>query len=300
MRPLANFPSDFLDRQRKLTQFLKQDLPRIAGVEAIKLIERNFQNQAFVDAGSSQAWPARKQPDIASPILTRRAHLRNAARARTRNGTVEVGIDLGQFPQAKILQEGGTIPVSVKMRRFFWAMAIKFKDTPQQGFWLAMTRKKSINIPILEILKIFLDTDKIKSYLSVVVDVKYDGKPLNKVSAGQRGTAFLCIKLATNTFSEVIVFDQPEDDLDNEFIIKELVDIFKEIKKFRQVIIVTHNANLVVNSDAEQVIVAKNENEILSYISGSLENPQIISEVCNILEGGKAAFEQRRNKYHIN
>ena len=88
---------------------------------------------------------------------------------------------------------------------------------------------------------------------------------MDKISVGQRGTVYLCLKLATSTFSTPIIYDQPEDDLDNQFIINELVGIFKSIKKFRQVIIVTHNANLVVNSDAEQVIIAQNIDEILTY-----------------------------------
>jgi DNA repair ATPase RecN len=71
----------------------------------------------------------------------------------------------------------------------------------------------------------------------------------------------------------------------------------KKIKKYRQVIIVTHNANLVVNADAEQVIVAKNNDEILQYESGSIENISIREQICNILEGGKDAFNKREQKY---
>ena len=87
--------------------------------------------------------------------------------------------------------------------------------------------------------------------------------------------------------------------MDNDFIFNDLINIFKEIKRYRQIIIVTHNANIVVNADAEQVIVASNNDEKLSYGSGSLENSEINKAVCNILEGGKIAFQQRRNKYHL-
>lgn len=85
--------------------------------------------------------------------------------------------------------------------------------------------------------------------------------------------------------------------MDNQFIMFDLLSIFKELKKFRQIIIVTHNANLVVNADSEQVIVANNIDNKLSYFSGALENPKIIKDVCNVLEGGKAAFDLRRNRY---
>jgi len=148
--------------------------------------------------------------------------------------------------------------------------------------------------------KILYDIHSRASYLTVQPKITFDGKPLDKISVGQRGTIYLCLKLATNIFSQTIVFDQPEDDLDNNFIFEDLIRIFKDIKKYRQVIIVTHNANLVVNADAEQVIVASNEDERLSYKAGSLENPDINNEVCHILEGGRIAFQQRKNKYNLN
>lgn len=150
-----------------------------------------------------------------------------------------------------------------------------------------------------ELEDFFYNLDKRQKYLYVQPEITYKTKTLDKISVGQRGTVYLCLKLATSAFSTPIIYDQPEDDLDNQFIINELVDIFKSIKKYRQVIIVTHNANLVINSDAEQVIIAKNTDEILSYESGALENEMIIDRVCDILEGGKYAFEQRRNRYKI-
>ena len=134
-------------------------------------------------------------------------------------------------------------------------------------------------------------------YLKVFPILKYQGKDLNKISVGQKGTVYLKMMLATEAFSKPIIFDQPEDDLDNEFIMSNLIELFKQLKKYRQVIIVTHNANLVINADAEQVIIAKNEKGKLQYISGSLENEIINEKICEILEGGKIAFEKRRNKY---
>jgi len=136
-------------------------------------------------------------------------------------------------------------------------------------------------------------------YWKVLTKPKYKNKELYQLSAGMKGTMFLCIKLATDPFIKPFIFDQPEDDLDNDFIVNELVPIFREIKKYRQVIIVTHNANLVINADAEQVIIAKNKNEELSYTSGSIENPSIREKICNILEGGKEAFKKRKNRYNF-
>jgi ABC-type lipoprotein export system ATPase subunit len=146
---------------------------------------------------------------------------------------------------------------------------------------------------------LFFNLKERRDYLYVIPEIKFMNKTLDQLSIGQRGTLYLLLQLATNAFSSPLIFDQPEDDLDNEFITKELVNLFKELKRYRQLIISTHNANLVVTADAEQVIVANNENECLSYSSGSLENPKIVETVCQILEGGKDAFEKRKNKYQF-
>ncbi|MFX0557036.1 TrlF family AAA-like ATPase [Maribacter sp. CXY002] len=166
-----------------------------------------------------------------------------------------------------------------------------FLRTKYQDFY------ESDNIHSKILKDIFFKESERKQYLKVFPILKYKEKDLNKISVGQKGTVYLKMMLATEAFSKPIIFDQPEDDLDNEFIMQNLISLFKELKQYRQVIIVTHNANLVVNADAEQVIVASNVDGILNYISGSLENQLINSKICQILEGGELAFEKRRRKY---
>lgn len=144
---------------------------------------------------------------------------------------------------------------------------------------------------------LFLFYKNYTSFISIGVKVMLNKKSITKLSYGQQGTIYLRLQIAANIFSDTIIYDQPEDDLDNDFITKELVTIFKTIKLYRQVIIVSHNANLVVNADSEQIIVAENKDGVLSYMSGSLENPQINAKVCQILEGGKEAFDRRKRKY---
>ncbi len=156
-----------------------------------------------------------------------------------------------------------------------------------------------------ELLSYLYSPSSIRRYLYTNADFEYKGKTVNKLSVGQRGTFYVCLKLATDPFGSPFVFDQPEDDLDNEFIMSQLVPLFRKIKKYRQVIIVTHNANLVVNTDAEQIIIADNQGESIRYISGSLEDGNVIentgikADICNILEGGSYAFEKRERKYGI-
>ena len=158
---------------------------------------------------------------------------------------------------------------------------------------------ESLDRVVGKIKTLFFGLKERSEYLRTVPKITYDGKGLNRLSVGQRGTVYLCLKLATDAFSKPIIFDQPEDDLDNEFIMNELIYIFKDLKKYRQIVIVSHNANLVVNADAEQVIIAYNKEEKLSYRSGAIENPFIIEGVCDVLEGGKYAFEKRKNKYSL-
>ncbi|MBN3080598.1 DNA repair protein [Pectobacterium polaris] len=156
-----------------------------------------------------------------------------------------------------------------------------------------------------ELLAHLFSLDKISAYLSVKAKFTYKGKTVEKLSAGQRGTFYVCLKLATDPFGSPFVFDQPEDDLDNDFIMHHLVPLFRKIKQYRQVIIVTHNANLVVNCDAEQVLVASNNDEVISYRCGALEDGEhahgntMRKAICDVLEGGHAAFEKRERKYGL-
>lgn len=150
-----------------------------------------------------------------------------------------------------------------------------------------------------DIPSLFYDVAQRSAFLRVEPVISYGGRPLERLSVGQKGTVYLCLKLATQAFTQPLIFDQPEDDLDNEFIIEELVEIFRGIKQFRQVILVTHNANLVVNADAEQVVVAENANGVLKYTAGSLEAEITNRAVRRILEGGDEAFLKRELRYNL-
>ncbi|MBP1038905.1 DNA repair protein [Serratia fonticola] len=174
------------------------------------------------------------------------------------------------------------------------------KLTIEEFFW----RSEYFNSQGPDALLSFLfSPEHIQQYLSVRAEFEYKGKTVEKLSAGQRGTFYVCLKLATDAFGSPFVFDQPEDDLDNDFIMHNLVPLFRKIKQYRQVIIVTHNANLVVNCDAEQVIIATNDEEVISYRCGALEYgdhgaPNSMRRaICDVLEGGRRAFEAREQKY---
>jgi energy-coupling factor transporter ATP-binding protein EcfA2 len=136
-------------------------------------------------------------------------------------------------------------------------------------------------------------------YLSVVPSVKYKKVKLSKLSLGQKATVLLKIYLAQG--ETPIVIDSHDDHLDNEFIMDELVKALRQAKQHRQVIIVSNNGNVVVNSDAEQVVVAKRDDQgEISYVSGALEDQALRVKLLAVLEGGEEAFSKRQRKYRLN
>ena len=127
------------------------------------------------------------------------------------------------------------------------------------------------------------------------------GRSLKELSPGERGILLLVFYLALNKNEIPLIIDQPEDNLDNESVFDKLVPCILEAKKRRQVIIVTHNPNIAIACDAEQIIhcsIDKNTNQI-TYSSGSIEEKEIRKKLINILEGTKPAFLLRELKYEI-
>lgn len=132
--------------------------------------------------------------------------------------------------------------------------------------------------------------------------LRWEGKDLSMLSPGERGTLLLVFYLLIDKGDMPLVIDQPEGNLDNHTVAKVLVDCIKEARKRRQVFIVTHNPNLAVVCDADQVIHAsmdKAKGNAITYTSGSLENPVMSKYVTDVLEGTRWAFEVRGGKYEV-
>jgi len=124
-------------------------------------------------------------------------------------------------------------------------------------------------------------------------------QPVDKLSPGQRSSAMLpLIALAENS---PLIIDQPEDNLDNRLVGHVLVDILAELKEHRQIIVCTHNPNIVVSGDAEQVIAldAKTDRKGELDVVGSIDNDDIIRIVIELMEGGEEAFRVRRERYGL-
>lgn len=130
--------------------------------------------------------------------------------------------------------------------------------------------------------------------LQVEYSRKGDGRDFQSIgqaSAGQRAAAMLAFLLAHGT--EPLVLDQPEDDLDNHLIYSLVVQQIRANKLRRQLIIVTHNPNIVVNGDAELIHVLDFHHQCYVKQTGSLQDLRMREEVCQVMEGGKEAFERR-------
>lgn len=163
-------------------------------------------------------------------------------------------------------------------------------------------------------------TGLLKNWFIHNYKVEYQGDQINDMSPGKKSFVLLRLLVDLDNSKCPILIDQPEDDLDNRSIYNQVVHFLRKRKSERQIIIATHNPNLVLGADAEQVIVAnqegkgtKNKSSMFEYVSGAIEHTFIeddsIEEVlyrrgiqehiCDVLEGGEEAFNKRKNKYNF-
>ena len=137
-------------------------------------------------------------------------------------------------------------------------------------------------------------------YADVLFKLKMADRDLEELSPGERGIVLLVFYLALSKNNTPIIIDQPEDNLDNQSVYSKLVPCICKAKRRRQVIIVTHNPNIAVACDAEQIIFCemdKNNYQHITYATGSIENEEIRKHVVDVLEGTMPAFDLRRQKY---
>jgi len=129
-------------------------------------------------------------------------------------------------------------------------------------------------------------------------EIEYNGKPLVNHSLGQRASALIVFLLSLRE-NDLIIIDQPEDDLDSQTIYREVISELKKLKNSAQFIFATHNPNIPVLGDCEQVIVCDydNINEKINVIFAGIDNKDIQQKIVDIMEGGKNAFEERKMKY---
>ncbi len=192
----------------------------------------------------------------------------------------------------------------------------KYKDFIEKVIWRALRGElpiRSNGVTNREVI-----TALLKNWFLHTYRVEYDGDQINDMSPGKKSFVLLRLLVDLDNSKCPILIDQPEDDLDNRSIYNQVVQFLRKKKSERQIIIATHNPNLVLGADAELVIVAnqegeknKNRSSQFEYASGAIEhtNPEddsvvevlynrgIQEHICDILEGGKEAFNKRKNKY---
>lgn len=143
-------------------------------------------------------------------------------------------------------------------------------------------------------------------HITIRYEIEYDQVDIRKLSPGTRGIVLLLLYLALDDADDrPLIIDQPEENLDPKSVFDELVALFVAAKAKRQVIIVTHNANLVINTDADQIIFANAGPHPpgglppITYTAGGLEDGAIRKAVCDILEGGEEAFRERARRLRV-
>ncbi|WP_326542071.1 TrlF family AAA-like ATPase [Pseudorhodoferax sp.] len=138
-------------------------------------------------------------------------------------------------------------------------------------------------------------------YLNPRYSLTYAGQEIGQLSPGERGLLLLVFYLLVDKDDIPIVIDQPEENLDNQTIYRVLVKCIKQAKERRQVIMVTHNPNLAVVCDAEQIVYASCDKTAgrFDYEAGAIERPEIKDRVVQILEGTEPAFRNRQSKYRL-
>ena len=180
--------------------------------------------------------------------------------------------------------------------------SILFNDVSEVKLKKTFMRAKSLNKDTYVKVAFSKARESIKS-LGSEYDVLFskDGKDfINDMSPGQRAQSLLDIifNKEIDRGIDYIVIDQPEDNLDNLTITEDLVKKIRRIKKEVQLFVVSHSAPVVINADADKIIVASNDGEI-KYNSGEMRDEKIKNEIINLLDGGKYNMNVRYLKYEI-
>lgn len=200
-------------------------------------------------------------------------------------------------------------------------------DINQSALVKNVNIKTVIELVLADLLKTKAGVDIQKAVEGILSDfefinysLKYEEDDYSEMTPGKKSLVVLKLLVESSKDNYPILIDQPEDDLDSRSISTEIVEFLRGKKKQRQIILVTHNANIAVKADSEEIIVANRHgqqntnqsNVLFDYATGAIENsfvkPTAVNTLdkmgirehaCELLEGGEEAFENRRNKYNL-
>ena len=215
-----------------------------------------------------------------------------------RRGTF-CGVEEGQKKLRKMMREADfSTPQGVEtfVAAIDEALAFDLRDDAKQPVGIADLVKKGVE-PV-DVYDFVFGLE----YLFPRYALTWGDRTLDQLSPGERGALLLVFYLLVDNDTIPLVIDQPEENLDNESVYRMLVPCIKKAKERRQVIIVTHNPNLAVVCDADQVIYCEMDkpggNRVI-YTTGAIENPAMNHHIVDVLEGTRPAFDVRDAKYKL-
>jgi ABC-type multidrug transport system ATPase subunit len=185
--------------------------------------------------------------------------------------------------------------------------AIVFAEKIQESLENDLRSKSKPPVSVTSQLKKHATSQKLYDYLwgfdylLPEYSLTLDGKDLSQLSPGERGALLLVFYLLVDKSNKPIIVDQPEENLDNQTVYHLLIPVIKAVKKRRQIIMVTHNPNIAVVCDAEQIIyssIDRSDKNRIIYKSGSIEDLETNRHILDVLEGTRPAFDNRDAKYY--
>ena len=341
----GNIVQQFIEKTSKAKEQISTDIQTIMAYDVYKKGIQSFEGNKELKDINGKIIEEEKNLEIINGLQSRLEHIR-----KLRNSLIQKIIDAHCSYKMmareicntlEISYDGLDISVSLtfhkKELQEFLESRLNLRGNERQEYLKTLLSRydddnKSCSIDFLK--NLFLENILLKNgyealnvaiefftrnWYSLDYSLTYQGDAFVNMSEGKQ--AFVILKLLLD-FSDKkcpILIDQPEDSLDNRAIYHELVAYIKRKKKERQIILVTHNSNVVVSADAENVIVANQEGADtpnlgglkFQYINGALEDTKqrdenaeyilssqgIREHICDILEGGRIAFEKREQKY---
>ena len=236
------------------------------------------------------------------------------------NNLLRDDFDVLKEKAEEINSENSNLQIEVKFegnRKSF----LEKMETVFKGTGIRDQAYKNISDNFLDFIEIYRKQDELQNYLSEnslyefkkrlnndlaellsfevehSVVISYKGHRIDKLSLGQRASA-LILFLLTQKDNNILIIDQPEDDLDNQVIYDEVIKNVLALKGQMQFIFATHNPNIPVLGDSEKILAFNFEsNENIEIKQGSIDSPSLQTSIVTIMEAGKEAFEHRNNIY---
>ena len=295
IQELNDVPTQLASARTERTQKVKDIF---AQIEATVGIYRALYHPVQLFIMSHQVAKSQFQMEFDASIIASRWEETILAKVNQgRKGTF-CGVEDGKRTLKQLIEQAD-LQTSSGVTKFCLELMARFQSdfrfTPPSSYPLNEQLRQGIEPAAL------LDAIFGLSYLVPKYQLKWAGKSIDELSPGERGTLLLIFYLLIDRRDIPLIIDQPEDNLDNQTVYDMLVACLREARSRRQVIVVTHNPNLAVVCDADQIIHSQmdkqNNRNKVTYTTGSIENPTTNLLSITVLEGTRPAFVHRDQKY---